>query len=78
MNPGEYYKQDGTWYAHVPTNVRNSIGGLFTANLARHEVVENPDGTITVQPSILVEGVTEQGNTFVWHGYLDAGKWREC
>lgn len=68
LNPGEYGKwNDGTWYACTP----NGHG----ANLARHEVVEHEDGTITVTPSILV---TRHRDEPVWHGYLTKGEWREC
>lgn len=42
------------------------------ANLARHTITENQDGTITVSPSILVNGES------VWHGYLENGIWRGC
>ena len=41
------------------------------AGLRNHNVVEHDDGTITVQPSILVgDGTTS------WHGYLERGVWR--
>jgi hypothetical protein len=43
------------------------------ANLAKHDVVENEDGTITVSPSILVE----QSNMGSWHGFLEHGNWRQ-
>lgn len=68
LQPGEYGKdpRDGNWYARTPTGL--------TGNLAAHEVVEHPDGTITVSPSILVD----DGRTPKWHGYLKAGVWREC
>ena len=65
---GEYGKwdEDGNWYAVPP-------GTDLTANLAAHKIVENLDGTITVDPSILV------GNGKAsWHGYLRAGVFEEC
>lgn len=44
------------------------------ANLVAHTVTEHDDGTITVEPSILVS----DGNGKSWHGYLDEGAWRSC
>ena len=41
---GDYGRWDAEWYASTPN-------GLL-AGLARHNVVENEDGTITVTPSI--------------------------
>jgi hypothetical protein len=77
--PGEYYKEvDGSWRAVLPIQRCNSIGGQFIANLSRHDVVQHENGTITVSPSILVEGVCEDGTKFVWHGYLIKGVWNEC
>lgn len=64
---GEYGKwKDGTWYAETPNG--------HTANLARHNVIEHDDGTITVTPSILVS----DNKRDLWHGYLTRGVWREC
>lgn len=61
---GEYWKENGIWYAITPT------GGY--ANLEKHDVVEHKDNTITVNPSILVNGE----NTY--HGYLVNGEWKVC
>lgn len=58
--PGAYWFSDG-WWAVTP----NGLVG----NLSNHEVIEHDDGTITVSPSILVDGETS------WHGYLRAGVW---
>lgn len=41
------------------------------ANLLRHEVRVNDDGTITVAPSIHVTGKSD------WHGHLTDGVWIE-
>jgi len=77
--PGSYGKMpqhDGgsVWYAMSPN-------GLL-ANLARHDVTEHADGTITVSPSILVSsrGINKEGveHKTEWHGYLENGVWREC
>jgi hypothetical protein len=69
--PGEYCQtsHDGEKYYIACT----PDGRL--ANLSKHTIVEHPDGTITVSPSILVTG---GGNDGSWHGYLDRGVWREC
>lgn len=67
LKPGEYGRHNnGTWLADTP----NGLG----ANLAAHEVTEHADGAITVSPSILVRGAPGES----WHGYLEAGVWREC
>lgn len=64
---GSYCKAEssGVWYARPP-----GFDGL--ANLSKHRVVENPDGTITVTPSILVTNHTGR-----WHGFLTNGLWRK-
>lgn len=68
LEPGEYARHpDGTWYACTPS-------GLL-ANLARHDVVEHEDRTITVTPSILVRSGDDESD---WHGYLQRGAWSEC
>ncbi len=66
---GGYWRgRGGVWYCGAPGN-HCGVG-----NLARHDVTEHDDGTITVSPSILVS--TGHGNS--WHGYLERGVWREC
>lgn len=67
IQPGDYWKySDGTWYGETPNGL--------TANLSGHHIVEHEDGTITVSPSILVNG--DRPNA--WHGYLEKGVWRQC
>jgi hypothetical protein len=67
VQPGDYWKdQYGNWYAETP----NGLTGF----LRNHEVIEHEDGTITVSPSILVNG----GRPNAWHGYLERGVWRTC
>lgn len=69
LAPGEYAKlPDGTWHADTP----NGLG----ANLSQHHVVEHEDGTITVSPSILVEGRRNPSEKRLWHGFLERGVWR--
>lgn len=62
--PGDYGQWRNRWYAMTPAG---TVG-----NLGAHDVVEHDDGTITVSPSILVDGGDGPG----WHGYLEAGVWR--
>lgn len=50
------------------------------SDLTAHEVTEHEDGTITVAPSIVVEGgqtVRERGEEPIvsWHGFLKRGVW---
>ena len=62
--PGTYFRFGDSWHGMTPTGM--------LANLAKHDVVEHEDGTITVSPSILVGNKSES-----WHGYLDRGVWRQ-
>jgi hypothetical protein len=62
----------------------------LVGDLSAHEVVENADGTITVNPSIEAQGgktivADDDGEAFertglmgFWHGYLVNGIWKEC
>lgn len=70
VRPGDYWQLEKTWHGMTPN-------GLL-ANLANHAVQENMDGTITVSPSILVNGGGVNPGESTWHGYLEAGVWREC
>jgi hypothetical protein len=56
---------EGVWWAHAPNSG-------FIGNLSAHNIEEHDDGTITVEPSILMT----QGDT-QYHGYLKAGEWTE-
>lgn len=90
-NPGEYVKTaierhvDGVvgphtaWLMKAPKGGPTfHIGAPNPDGSPRHEVEENEDGTITVQPhpknsnSILVHG----GTRHEWHGYIYSGVWR--
>lgn len=65
LNEGEYGKgTDGVWYCRP--------FGNHTGSLAKHDVIEHEDGTITVSPSILIDDGRNQ-----WHGHLERGVWRE-
>jgi len=77
FNPGEYSKHDdGTWWFKTP----NGITAHFSSDI--HTVIENPNNTITVSPSILVTSsdpdLTGKYDPRSWHGYLENGIWREC
>jgi len=61
--------EGGTWLLYYP---RCGIG-----NLKNHTVVENPDNTITVTPSILITAHNE-GKATTIHGYITNGEWKEC
>lgn len=66
LAPGSYWRSpQGDWVGLTPT-------GLY-AGLAKHDVVEHEDGTITVSPSILVH----RSDKAEWHGWLERGVWRE-
>ena len=65
--PGDYGRdKEGKWWARVP------LIGYSMGSLGNHEVFENADGTITVTPSILMNG---NGDKPAWHGYLTDGVW---
>lgn len=73
VNPGEYSKIDGVWWAHVPAP------GFSVGVPSAHDVVENADGTITVSPSILMwRDYGDPPERRSWHGYLEKGIWREA
>lgn len=74
LRPGDYgvMLNDNVWYARPPGDVHGLI-----ANLSRHKVVEHEDGTITVSPSILVSGKDANAQPVSWHGFLEAGIWRQ-
>ena len=70
LKPGEYARIRGVWHCCTPSN--------HLGNLGNHDVTEHEDGTITVSPSILVFSEDGKGNRNEhWHGYLQAGVWRE-
>lgn len=48
--------------------------GVHAGTLHEHTVVEHEDRTITVTPSILLEGFGGVG--VLWHGWLEHGIWR--
>jgi hypothetical protein len=64
-----YWKADGIWLMYLP--------GCGVGNLANHKVEEHEDGTITVHPSILVEG-HDKGQRTQKHGFLVRGEWKDA
>lgn len=76
--PGDYgfSFEDGAWIGITPND--------HAANLYRHTVLELEDGTITVSPSIAVYSSRPSGapagmeSYEVYHGYLEAGVWRNA
>ena len=73
LQPSEYGKDsNGNWWC-IPPSSANEEGFYLLANLKSHKVTENIDGTITVEPSILVSD-----HFHSWHGFLTNGIWKEC
>jgi hypothetical protein len=68
LEPGEYTKLDGGWYACSPNGE--------PANLTGHQVEEHEDGTITVSPSIGIR--KPRAPNFLYHGYLKSGVWSDA
>lgn len=72
LEAGEYgwSPERSCWVCRAPQK-----DGFYAGmgNLSMHTVVEHDDGTITVDPSILITGHHDKQ----WHGYLERGIWRE-
>ena len=71
LQPGEYccrgFAEDRPYFMACTPDGR-------LANLSQHRVEQHDDGTITVIPSILVKGGSDDGS---WHGYLERDVWRQ-
>lgn len=64
-----YDPRDGHWKGRPP--------GQGLGDFTLHSVTEHEDGSITVEPSILI--TTEDDDCQIrWHGYLEKGIWRRC
>lgn len=64
LSEGDYGKDsEGLWFCRPP--------GCHMGCLAKHNVIEHEDGTISVSPSILLDDGEHK-----WHGYLEKGIWR--
>jgi hypothetical protein len=73
LKPGEYGRwgaDKDRWYASTPNGE--------VANLSAHDVHEHSDGSITVQPSILVSTSRHGQRVELWHGWLTRGVWKSC
>lgn len=77
MPAGSYGRNAaGIWEACSPNGRRGT--------LEDHKVTEHEDGTITVEPSILIDpilggdGADAKPFRRGWHGFLERGIWREC
>jgi hypothetical protein len=69
--PGDYWRYRGVWYCMTPSG---DMG-----NLRQHEVAEHDDGTITVDPSILILRPMASGTgQEQYHGWLERGEWRSA
>lgn len=68
--PGSYWREpepngEPGWCCATPSDP------ILSGSLRNHTVVEHDDGTITVEPSILIH----RGTGERWHGFLRAGIW---
>ena len=64
LSQGDYGQHiNGEWFARPPNS--------HTGSLKNHEVVVHNDGTITVNPSILICDEEKE----LYHGYLKCGEW---
>ena len=64
-----YWKTVLGWMLYLP--------GCGVGRLSAHEVEEHSDGTISVTPSVGMDG-HRQGKPTQRHGYLTKGVWTEC
>ena len=55
FKPGEYSKCRGVWFCNPPKE------GIGMGSLEDHDIIEHEDETITVSPSILIEGEKKNG-----------------
>ena len=67
FKPGDYARFRNLVVFRLP----NGILGTLSTRI--HSVTDEPDGTLTVSPSILTQHGDRQ-----WHGYLKKGIWEEC
>lgn len=73
LKPYEYMlSKDGRVFFVCP----NPVHPVLCCIDSTWKIIENPDKTITVTPSILIKGGPDMGP--VWHGYLTNGVWVEC
>lgn len=71
LEEGDYCKRGDTWWGRPPGTHKGDI-----ANLANHDIEEHLNGSITVQPSILLQkGDGKSGLVEAYHGFLENGVW---
>lgn len=88
--PGDYFGPTAEYTGSVPAvhflkpNARDDGVPLRATQIGHvcsppHEFTENPDGTLTISPSIsnLLAGDTDGHSDDGWHGYLENGNWRQ-
>jgi hypothetical protein len=51
--------------------------GISHVTSPPHTFHEQPDGTLTIHASILSVGVADGQRVNGWHGFLEAGEWRQ-
>lgn len=71
LQPGDYWRFVGhdLWLLRAPT------GELGSIDAKTWRITEHEDGTITASPSIWFHNPDGSKG---WHGYLEAGVWRQC
>ena len=88
--PGDYFGPTRGYTGNVPAvfflkpNARDEgvkpwVRSVHHVCSPPHTFTENPDGTLTISPSIsnLLAGDTDGHSDDGWHGYLENGVWRK-
>jgi hypothetical protein len=65
----DVFTRRGWWQLRAP----NGHSGCLDPDV--HTVTEHEDGTITVSPSIVINGAD---GSELYHGWLERGVWRSC
>jgi hypothetical protein len=76
--PGDYSFASGILWAVLPTGSHARLPSQNHGQQGEAEwtIREEPDGTVTVDPSIRQHPINAAGIPG-WHGYLERGTWRE-
>lgn len=86
--PGDYYGPVVGYTGDLPAvffllpNARDEATEAWERGISHvtsppHTFHEQPDGTLTIQASILSVGVKDGQQVQGWHGYLENGEWRQ-
>lgn len=70
LKEGEYCRRGTKWWARPPGTEEGHV-----ANLSNHEVIESPDRSITVKPSIRLSTTKAGELVELYHGFLTDGVW---